>query len=140
MLHRMSAVTFSIPDGRSDLVATLFGLAAAKCRHCEMRRGSNGNTLVSLELNADDARAADAAMAETNSRRCGSESGSIARCLMTEIRICWSKAVSFTKLSGSGGGLWLPETPKNREELEAYVEAGNHGFGQGTHWIERRQA
>jgi hypothetical protein len=59
---------------------------------------------------------------------------------MTEIRICWSKAVSLTKLSGSEGGLWLPETPKNLEELEAYVEAGNQGFGQGTHWIERREA
>jgi hypothetical protein len=39
---------------------------------------------------------------------------------MTEIRICWSKEVSRTKLSGSEGGLWIPETPKNRDELEAY--------------------
>jgi hypothetical protein len=59
---------------------------------------------------------------------------------MTEVRICWSKEVSRTKLSGSEGGLWLPETSKNRNELVAYVEAGNQGFGQGTHWIERREA
>ena len=64
----------------------------------------------------------------------------VAKSAMTEIRICWTEVVGHTKLEPSEGGLWLPETSKNRDELEAYVEAGNHGFGQGTHWIERREA
>jgi hypothetical protein len=59
---------------------------------------------------------------------------------VNEIRICWTQEVSATKLSGSEGGLWLPETPKNREDLEVFVEAANQGFGQGSHWIERREA
>lgn len=64
----------------------------------------------------------------------------VAKRAMTEIRSCWTEVVAHTKSQPSEGGLWLPETSKNREEFEAYVEAGNQGSGQGTHWIERREA
>lgn len=64
----------------------------------------------------------------------------VAKRAMTEIRICWTEVAGHTRSQPSEGGLWIPETSKNRDELEAYVEAGNQGFGQGTHWIERREA
>jgi hypothetical protein len=59
---------------------------------------------------------------------------------MTEIRICWNKEVSLTKISRSEGGLWIPETPQNLEDFGVIVEAGNQSFGPGSHWIDRREA
>jgi hypothetical protein len=59
---------------------------------------------------------------------------------VTKIRICWSEAVTLTKLSRSEGRLWIPETPQNLEDFEVIVEAGNQSFGTGSHWIDRRKA
>ncbi len=39
-----------------------------------------------------------------------------------------------------GAGLWHPDTPANREELEILRDAGNQIYGKGTHWIAERQA
>ncbi len=58
---------------------------------------------------------------------------------MIEIRLRWTKGQS--KETGTPGvGLWHPDTPENRETLRIVMWAGNETFGEGTHWIEEREA
>jgi len=38
------------------------------------------------------------------------------------------------------GGIWFPDMPQAREELDILVEAGNEVIGEGSHWLEERQA
>jgi len=63
---------------------------------------------------------------------------------MQEIRLRWSKGIE-RKLSDpiertQGAGLWFPDNPENRSLLETIRECGVNAFGEGTHWIEERQA
>ena len=37
-------------------------------------------------------------------------------------------------------GLWHPDTPEHRRALQQVMRAGNVAYGQGTHWIEEREA
>ncbi|WP_162594231.1 hypothetical protein [Variovorax sp. PBL-E5] len=55
-----------------------------------------------------------------------------------EVRVCWIKGLAAhgTQM----GGLWHPDTPKNRTKLTAIMQVGNEIFGRGTHWLEERQA
>ena len=38
------------------------------------------------------------------------------------------------------GGLWLPDIHYNRKKLMSEVDAANRLFGDGTHWLDERQA
>jgi len=60
---------------------------------------------------------------------------------MTEIRLAWS-IQDRKDLTGRpvDGGLWHPDTPANREAITITMEAGNEAYGDGTHWIEEREA
>jgi hypothetical protein len=60
---------------------------------------------------------------------------------MIEIRVTWSIA---GRINSRGipiqSGVWFPDTPKIRRDLEAIAEAGNHAYEAGTHWVEERRA
>lgn len=60
---------------------------------------------------------------------------------MREIRLRWN-IVGRESLIGEPiqGGLWMPDTPDNRRELEIIQEAGEFAYGPGSHWIEERVA
>lgn len=60
--------------------------------------------------------------------------------VMTEIRLRWSDSVLQEEDAGSRGGLWLPDTPPNRDKLCHAAEVANGLYGDQTHWIEERQA
>jgi hypothetical protein len=36
--------------------------------------------------------------------------------------------------------MWFPDTPFNRTCLMVIVDAGNDHIGEGTHWLEEREA
>jgi hypothetical protein len=57
--------------------------------------------------------------------------------LMTEIRLCWNPEIAPER-EAECAGPWLPLTDENIEALEALVIDGADGYGEGTHWIERR--
>jgi hypothetical protein len=60
---------------------------------------------------------------------------------MTEIRVAWQFGLHETEAGEPlGGGVWFPDTPESRRELTIVVEAGNEVAGEGTHWLEERQA
>jgi hypothetical protein len=67
---------------------------------------------------------------------------------MKEIRLGWSDGIARDDeqltVEGVpvhvGGGLWRPDTPENRQAIEQAVAAGNETYGEGTHWIEEREA
>ncbi|MBT2326300.1 hypothetical protein J7E62_28645 [Variovorax paradoxus] len=67
---------------------------------------------------------------------------------MKEIRLRWSDGIAkddeqLTVVGvpvHPGGGLWHPDTPENRRALEQVMAAGNETYGEGTHWIEERDA
>lgn len=56
---------------------------------------------------------------------------------MTEMRLCWDPAVDPER-EVECAGPWLPLTDESVETLEALVVAGADGYGDGTHWVERR--
>lgn len=60
---------------------------------------------------------------------------------MTELRVAWKFGLHENE-SGepTGGGVWFPDTPENRRDVEIIVEEGNRACGQGTHWVEERVA
>lgn len=60
--------------------------------------------------------------------------------VLIEIRLRWSEKVRPEQRHGSHGGLWIPATPHSRDQLAHAVELGNRIHGEGTHWIEERQA
>lgn len=55
-----------------------------------------------------------------------------------EVRVCWIKGLA--PQGPQMGGLWHPDTPRNRIKLTAIMQVGNEIFGRGTHWLEERQA
>lgn len=74
---------------------------------------------------------------------------------MHEIRIAYGFQVAFWRggLRGAtgvmqspafkryaGNGLWFPETDNARCALAATAERMNATYGDGSHWIERREA
>jgi hypothetical protein len=60
---------------------------------------------------------------------------------MKEIRLCWSVA-GRTNQDGEPiqGGLWHPITDENMRDLEIVRAVGDEVYGEGTHWIEEREA
>jgi len=38
------------------------------------------------------------------------------------------------------GGLWWPDTPENRRDLTIIIESGCEVAGEGSHWLEEREA
>jgi hypothetical protein len=59
--------------------------------------------------------------------------------VLFEIRLRWSEEV-LQEAPARDGGLWLPDTPDNRDKLQQAVARGNSLYGETTHWIEKRQA
>jgi hypothetical protein len=67
---------------------------------------------------------------------------------MKEVRQRWSDGIARDDeqltVEGlpahPGGGLGHPDTPENRRTLEQIMVAGNETYGEGTHWIEEREA
>jgi hypothetical protein len=67
---------------------------------------------------------------------------------MKEVRQRWSDGIARDDeqltVEGlpahPGGGLGHPDTPENRRTLEQIIVAGNETYGEGTHWIEEREA
>jgi hypothetical protein len=59
--------------------------------------------------------------------------------VLLEIRLRWSDEIHPEESEGERG-LWLPDTPFNRDKLKHAVEVGNRLYGGETHWIEERQA
>ena len=67
---------------------------------------------------------------------------------LKEIRLRWSDGIAKDDeqltVEGvpahPGGGLWHPDTFDNRRTLEHIMAAGNETYGDGTHWIEQREA
>jgi hypothetical protein len=59
--------------------------------------------------------------------------------VLFEIRLRWSEGV-LQEARARDGGLWLPDTPPNRDKLQQAVAQGNSLHGETTHWIEKRQA
>lgn len=63
---------------------------------------------------------------------------------MQEIRLRWSKGIERDPLDPvertQGAGLWFPDTPENRAMVESVRSVAEATFGEGTHWIEERQA
>lgn len=57
---------------------------------------------------------------------------------MTKIRLRWDPAIDPERVAECVGP-WLPLTGENIEALEALVVDGSDGYGDGTHWIERRE-
>lgn len=56
---------------------------------------------------------------------------------MKEIRLCWSIEGRKNQVEEPiDGGLWTPDTPETRRDLEFVTQAGN----EETHWIEVREA
>lgn len=63
---------------------------------------------------------------------------------MQEIRLRWSKGIERSPSDAiqatPGAGLWFPDSPEVRISLEIIRSCGDEAFGDGTHWIEERQA
>jgi hypothetical protein len=59
---------------------------------------------------------------------------------MMEIRVRWSRAQFDEDGEPVTGGLWIPDNPINRELAERMVRAGDEVYGEGTHWLEEREA
>ncbi|VTU20688.1 hypothetical protein H4CHR_00635 [Variovorax sp. PBS-H4] len=57
-----------------------------------------------------------------------------------EIRLRWSDNLIQEEPRPRGGGLWVPDTPRNRERLDKAAALGNTLYGDQSHWIEKRQA
>jgi len=60
---------------------------------------------------------------------------------MQEIRVAWKFGLHENRFEEpTNGGVWFPDTPETRRDLDIIVEEGNSAFGDGTHWLEERQA
>lgn len=60
---------------------------------------------------------------------------------MKEIRVCWRLGLHpDAQGEPSDGGLWHPDTPESRRELTIVVECGCEIYGEGSHWLEEREA
>lgn len=60
---------------------------------------------------------------------------------MVEIRLRWLAGLHEDDNGNStNGGVWFPDTPTNRRDLEIVMEAGCETMGVGSHWLEEREA
>lgn len=60
---------------------------------------------------------------------------------MTEIRVAWLFGLHENDAGEPlAGGVWFPDTTENRRDLTIVVEAGNLAAGEGSHWLEEREA
>lgn len=60
---------------------------------------------------------------------------------MKEIRVCWLLGLhEDDQGQPTDGGLWWPDTPENRRDLIIIVESGCEVAGEGSHWLEEREA
>ena len=60
---------------------------------------------------------------------------------MREIRVAWPFGLHENQFDEpTDGGVWFPDTPDNRRDLTIVVEAGNETAGEGSHWLEEREA
>ena len=60
---------------------------------------------------------------------------------MTEIRVGWPSGLHEDDDGQPiDGGLWFPDIPEVRRDLEAIVECGCEAYGPGTHWLGKREA
>jgi hypothetical protein len=60
---------------------------------------------------------------------------------MLEIRVAWPLGLHENQANEPiAHGVWFPDTPSNRQDLEIIIEAGNAACGEGTHWLEQREA
>lgn len=58
---------------------------------------------------------------------------------MTEIRVCRKPEVEAHTDGGWPEGLvWAADTLERRRELGLLARAGNRLYGDGSHWIEKR--
>lgn len=60
---------------------------------------------------------------------------------MREMRVRWHFGLHENQADEpTDGGVWFPDTPENRRDLEIIVDAGNEVAGAGSHWLEEREA
>ena len=60
---------------------------------------------------------------------------------MREIRVGWPFGLHENEQGEpSDGGVWFPDTPANRRDLEIIVESGCEVAGEASHRLEERDA
>ena len=60
---------------------------------------------------------------------------------MKEIRVRWRLGLHEDDDSNPiDGGIWFPDSADNRGDLMIVVEEGNRVAGEGSHWLEEREA
>lgn len=60
---------------------------------------------------------------------------------MKEIRVRWLLGLHETEDGRPlDGGIWFPDTPENRRDAEIIIESGCEVAGEGSHWLEEREA
>jgi len=60
---------------------------------------------------------------------------------MREIRVRWHLGLhEDDQATASDGGIWFPDSPDTRRDLTIIVEEGNRTAGDGSHWLEEREA
>ena len=59
---------------------------------------------------------------------------------MKEIRLMWQSTSEEGAETSRGSTPWHPDSPEWRDMLTTLAEAGTDVFGQGTHWLEEREA
>lgn len=59
---------------------------------------------------------------------------------MKEVRVRWRRGQFDEHGHEVTGRLWHPDTPIHRELAERMVRAGEEVYGEGSHWIEEREA
>jgi hypothetical protein len=60
---------------------------------------------------------------------------------MKEIRLRWRLGLHEDDDGNpTDGGIWFPDSPDNRGVLTIVMEEGNRVAGEGSHWLEEREA
>ena len=61
--------------------------------------------------------------------------------MLIEIRLRWNVVGRLNLIDEPiDGGTWCVDTPENRKNLEIIAESGSEAYGEGSHWIEAREA
>ena len=61
--------------------------------------------------------------------------------MLIEIRLRWNVTGRQSVVNEPiDGGTWCIDTPENRKHLEIIMETGDEAYGEGSHWIEAREA
>ena len=60
---------------------------------------------------------------------------------MKEIRVRWRMGLHEDDAGlPVDGGVWFPDSPDNRRDLMIIIDEGNRVGGDGSHWLEEREA